>query len=226
MTERDTLPAGAARVAWAGESLVLLPERAVWWPDRSTVFVADLHLGKDSSFRARSIPVPVGTAAHDLVRLDAVRTATGATRLVVLGDFFHDFVGRSDELSRRLEAWRDRNGSLELVVIRGNHDAWAGDVPPQWGASVLDGPVREGPFVLVHAAGDEGAAPGFVLSGHVHPGVRLRGGGASVVLPCFRAGTGGAVLPAFGSFTGIHVVRPRRQDEVHVVADGSVLRVQ
>ncbi len=225
MTERDALPAGAARVSWAGESLVLLPERAVWWPKRSTVFAADLHLGKDSSFRARAIPIPVGTAEHDLDRLDGVLATTAATRLVVLGDFFHDAAGRSDALSRRLDAWRDRNARLDLVVIRGNHDAWAGDVPPGWGATVLDGPVRDGSFALVHDAADADGEVAFVLSGHVHPGVRLRGAGASVVLPCFHAGTGGAVLPAFGSFTGLHVVRPRRRDEIHVVADGSVVRV-
>lgn len=219
--------AGRAELEWAGERLVLLPERAVWWPAARTIFVADTHFGKDSAFRAASIPIPTGTTDHDLDRLDRVLRLAEADRLVVLGDFYHARSGRSDALSERLDAWRKHHEALDLVIVRGNHDLHAGDVPEAWSASVLDGPAADGPFLLAHDENDlTAAASGFALTGHVHPGVRLSGaGGTGLVLPCFRFGHRTAVLPAFGSFTGLHMVRPARRDQVYVVADGEVHRV-
>lgn len=224
--DRDPV-SGQVDLEWAGERLVLLPERAVWWPAARTVYVADTHFGKDSTFRAASIPIPTGTTDHDLDRLDRVLALADAQRLVVLGDFYHARSGRSDALTTRLDAWRTHHAALDLTIVRGNHDLHAGDVPADWGATVLDGPVTDGPFLLAHDETELATAPpGFALTGHVHPGVRLSGaGGTGLVLPCFRFGERTAVLPAFGSFTGLHVVRPARRDLVFVVADGAVHRV-
>ena len=47
------------------------------------------------------------------------------------------------------------------------------------------------------------AGYGYVLAGHLHPGVRLHGPGRqSVRLPCFAFGRNAALLPAFSEFTG------------------------
>ena len=42
------------------ERVVLLPCRALYWPRFNSVIVADLHFGKDSTFRRAGIPVPLG----------------------------------------------------------------------------------------------------------------------------------------------------------------------
>ncbi|HET7427286.1 MAG TPA: DEAD/DEAH box helicase, partial [Gemmatimonadales bacterium] len=52
----------------AGEDLVLLPERALFWPRTATLVVADLHWGKAATFRAAGIPIPTGTTGEDLAR--------------------------------------------------------------------------------------------------------------------------------------------------------------
>ena len=36
---------GALPITLAGEAVVLLPERALWWPRERALFVADVHLG-------------------------------------------------------------------------------------------------------------------------------------------------------------------------------------
>ena len=35
-----------AKIVWAGEELLLLPERLVWWKRERTLFMADPHFGK------------------------------------------------------------------------------------------------------------------------------------------------------------------------------------
>ena len=59
-------------VQWAGESLQLLPERALWGPAGRTLFVADLHIGKAATYRALGQPVPGGTTRENLARLDGL----------------------------------------------------------------------------------------------------------------------------------------------------------
>src|SRR5581483_12363457 len=46
------------RVGLQGESLLLLPERALLWERTGTLVVADAHLGKAAAFRAAAIPLP------------------------------------------------------------------------------------------------------------------------------------------------------------------------
>jgi metallophosphoesterase superfamily enzyme len=66
---------------------------------------------------------------------------------------------------------------------------------------------------------------GYALAGHIHPAVRLTSGEESLRLPCFWFGARYGVLPAFGAFTGTAEIRPRRGDQVYVVAEQEVLKV-
>ena len=43
----------------AGETVWLLPERALWWPAQRMLMVADAHFGKAATFRARGVPAGV-----------------------------------------------------------------------------------------------------------------------------------------------------------------------
>jgi metallophosphoesterase superfamily enzyme len=51
--------------------LLLLPEKAVFWPAQGMLIIADIHFGKAASFRAQGIPVPRGTTTENL--LDSTR---------------------------------------------------------------------------------------------------------------------------------------------------------
>jgi hypothetical protein len=55
--------------------------------------------------------------------------------------------------------------------------------------------------------------------------VRVGHGRHGLHLPCFHFGAAVGVLPAFGGFTGTHVVQPSPGDRVFVVADDLVREV-
>ncbi|MGE5095364.1 MAG: ligase-associated DNA damage response endonuclease PdeM [Betaproteobacteria bacterium] len=208
----------------AGEALVLLPERAAFWPSRKALFVADFHLGKAASFRRAGIPLPSGTTTENVERLDRAVERSGAREVVFLGDFLHSADGRAPRTFERFAAWRDSRAGLELTIVRGNHDRKAGDPPAAWRVRCIDAGEALGPFVLNHEPGASGA--GYALAGHIHPAVRLSGAGEkSVRLPCFWFGARYGVLPAFGAFTGTAEVLPRRGDQVFVIADHEVVKV-
>jgi DNA ligase-associated metallophosphoesterase len=208
----------------AGETLVLLPERAAWWPAMRTLFVADFHLGKAASFRRAGIPMPSGTTADNVDRLERCLAGRAAGRVVFLGDFLHSAEGRAERTLERFARWRAARAGLELVLVRGNHDDRAGDPPAEWGFSCVNPGAVLGPFALVHEPGPVRGR--YALAGHIHPAVKLsERGGQSVRLPCFWFGPRVGVLPSFGAFTGSALVRPRAGDQVYVVADDDVMRV-
>jgi DNA ligase-associated metallophosphoesterase len=188
------------------------------------VFVADVHLGKGATFRAGGVPVPRGGTATDLARLARIVAMTHAQRLVVLGDFLHAAAGRVDALDAAFGAWRREHAALAITLVRGNHDARAGDPAAAWGVDVVADPHAAAPFLLCH----EPCEPptGYALCGHVHPGVRLIGSGFdSARLPCFALGERRALLPAFGRFTGLAPIRPGAHERVIAIAGDSLFEL-
>lgn len=213
------------RVDLQGESLCLLPEKALLWERTATLIVADAHLGKAASFRAAAIPLPGGTTTETLSRMTAALERTDAKRLLLLGDFFHAKSGRASRTLAAISSWRDRHKDLEIVLVRGNHDQRAGDPPEEWGFACCDEPCIEPPFAFRHHPAEE---PGkYVLAGHIHPAVTLAGlARQREKLPCFLFGDRVGLLPAFGDFTGGATVRPRRGDRVFVVAGEEVVTIE
>jgi DNA ligase-associated metallophosphoesterase len=211
-----------ARVELRGQVLTLFAEKVAYWEGRRTLLVADAHWGKAATFRAAGIPVPRGTTTEGLRRLDAVLRRTGARRVVFLGDFLHAREGRAAATLEALREWREQHAATEMLLVRGNHDRQAGDPPAELGIACAEEPVSEPPFVLTHRPSATHA--GYVLCGHLHPGVDLVGPARQHErLPCFWFGATAAVLPAFGDFTGLWPVSPTPGDRVFVVAAGQVI---
>lgn len=208
----------------AGETLHLLAQKALYWPREKTLFIADAHFGKAAAFRAAAIPLPPGGTSNALARIDHCLRETGAARIVFLGDFLHSRDARAKETFARFADWRAENATLEIVLVRGNHDAHAGDPPPEWNIRVIDEGETIGPFCLAHHP--EPDLRGYVLAGHIHPSVRLSGpANDSMRLPCFWFGQYVCVLPAFGEFTGTCTVHPATGDRVFVVAEQRVIEI-
>lgn len=198
-------PAGAhPLVLPCGTALWLLPQRAVWWPAASMAFVADVHFGKAATFRRAGLPVPHGTTADNLERLDEVLAVTSAEHLVFLGDFLHARSGATEALWKQLQPWRRRHALSRMTLVRGNHDLHAGRLPQELDIAQVEEPWRPVHTAEVLACHHPQTAPGAtVLAGHLHPTVSLGGGARDVMrLPCFAYSPGQIVLPAFGAFTG------------------------
>ena len=48
----------------------LLPEKAIWWKEKNTLLISDVHLGKISHFRKEGIAIPTGAINENFIRLD------------------------------------------------------------------------------------------------------------------------------------------------------------
>lgn len=227
-------PAAAAATAAATEPgpaidlqgirVLLLPQHALHWPEAHMLFVADVHLGKAATFRARGLPVPAGGTADNLARLSGVLAATGARHLVVLGDFLHAAEAQTPALLARLAHWRAAHAGLELTLVRGNHDWHAGELPPALDIRVVDEPWQPRAAAPLACCHHPQQFPGqTVLAGHVHPAVRLRGRARDALrLPAFCHDPGLLLLPAFGDFTGSHTLAAAPGRRLYAVGAGRV----
>ena len=207
-------------VEFGGENLQLHSWGALYWERESLLLVSDLHLGKITHFRKYGAAVPPGALHRNFQRLDGLCLTFKPKRICFLGDLFHSHMNREWDL---FERWAGQCPSqLELVV--GNHDIISPLRFEALGVHCSESMLK-GPFLLTHHPLEEFA--GFNLSGHVHPAVRLKGQGKQQLrLPCFYLNGRQMILPAFGAFTGSHVMEPRPGDRIFALAEDQIIPLQ
>ncbi|WNG24257.1 ligase-associated DNA damage response endonuclease PdeM [Cystobacter fuscus] len=209
-------------VRLGGTDVELRPERALYWPEAGVLAVADLHWGKPESFHQHGIPLPTGVLEDDLARLSAALHATGARRVLLVGDLIHSRRGLTADVVERVAAWREGH-DVELVLVRGNHDRHLEALPPSWRMRLVESHLDEGPFRFAH---HPEPVPGrYVCAGHLHPTARLSTGADRLRLPCFHLGPQVGVLPAFSAFTGGLDMRAGEGERLFVIAEDTVVEL-
>jgi DNA ligase-associated metallophosphoesterase len=203
------------------ENLWLLPDKAIYWPQESTLFIADTHFGKVTHFRKAGLGVPDGAAHKNLLRFENLLSQLEPKRVLFLGDLFHSDLN-TEWLYFKESIRKFPTISFELVA--GNHDILHHLSYQNLNFSLHQQPINLGPFTLSHEPLKK--SEGYNLCGHLHPGLRLLGSGKqSLRLPCFYFGANQGILPAFGEFTGLYILKPKKTDQLFVVSGTEVMQV-
>ena len=74
-------------IHWQNEIFHLFPQKAIFWEEQKTLFVADPHFGKATVFRKAGIPITEKTTQDDLNKLSEIIRLSGSKRIIFLGDF-------------------------------------------------------------------------------------------------------------------------------------------
>lgn len=202
-------------------TLSLLHEKALWINDLNTLLIADLHFGKAAHFRKSGIPIPEPVHNLDLIRLHRLHEELRPIHTYFLGDLFHsDWNGQWNHLNQFLAQFAD----TQFHLVKGNHDVLSGDAYRQSVMLIHQEPVKIESLLLSHEPLMT-VNPGYLnICGHIHPGISLFGRARqSVTLPCFYLRDACLLLPAFGNFTGLARVKPRRDDKVWAIANEKIL---
>lgn len=186
---------GAYNLSLHGQTLSLLPQRAIFWREEKILIVADVHLGKAQTFQRAGLAVPGQVLQDDLDRLENLVRITVAQRLLVLGDFVHHRSGLTKFVCQQIERWC-RRLNVEVVVVLGNHDRPNRKLLANLPITLYEPAWFCGPFGFVHEAI---AGEYFYFVGHLHPVINFR---QSLRLPVFAFYRTHCVLPAFSLFTG------------------------
>ncbi len=220
---QQTVEDGELEINFNGHTMKLHPYKAIYWPQKKALFLSDVHLGKLNHFRKHGIGIPAVGEVDNLRRLQELILIYDPADIYILGDLFHS--SRNDSW-HELKVFIETFQTVRFHLIAGNHDILRRPSYFQLGFSrVCDHFNLEGMY-LIHN-GDESKDDEWSLSGHIHPGVMLRGVGKQrLKMPCFWLRDKKMVLPAFGIFTGLYVVNIKRADRVFVVSEKTVFEVE
>lgn len=170
-------------------------------------------------FRNAGIAIPGGLAEADLIALDKIIRQYDIDEIFILGDLFHS--GLNYDI-RLFDAWREVHHAVDLTLVKGNHDIMSDQVYTNFDIKLFSKYFLWNRFLFTHKPFDPNVVLNgcdYIFSGHVHPGVRLEGRGKqSVSLPCFHFIEKQCILPAFGEFTGKHIIKPNGKDMIFVIA--------
>jgi len=208
-----------------GQDLLLLPQKAIYWKQEKAVIAADVHLGKVGHFRKAGIAVPRDMEQNDLAVLSDLVDEHKPEKIIFLGDFFHSDINADWDW---FILWRSQFPKLEVILIRGNHDIIDDSYYHNLNIRLHDKLLMPPFLMLHHPLSEENieGAEGYSFCGHIHPGVRLVGKGRQqITLPCFAFGTGQAILPSFGKFTGRVAIRNNKTDRIFAVAQDKVIAI-
>ena len=180
-----------------GAALEALGSGALYWPAHGLLVVSDLHLGKCARLSAGGgAALPPYDARETLTRLATDLDATGATRVICLGDSF-DTAEIGTVLPEDERAWITRlQAGREWTWVEGNHDPG----PVGLGGTHLR-EARHGALHFRHIAQAD-AHGGGEVSGHYHPKARIALRGRTLSRPCFLVDSRRLVMPAYGAYTG------------------------
>lgn len=209
------------------ETFWLSPERSIYWEEERALIVSDLHFGKTGHFRKAGIAVPQHVYKEDLQRLFHQVQYFRPSRLIVVGDLFHSNANKEFDWFNK---WRQDHDSLKIHLIKGNHDILKNEWYDEAGitASAKELTIRN--FSFIHdpeQAINCNTESHYCFSGHVHPGVIVKGLGKQALrFPCFYFEEKLAVLPAFSRFTGLALIEPKANSAVFMIVENKVVQLQ
>ena len=199
---------------------ILHPSGAVFWEEKKTLLLADVHLGKVAHFRKNGIAVPRKAEGVFYQKITALLLEFTIDRILFLGDLFHSFQNNEWLL---FTAWVKKQ-AVSMILVEGNHDVIPAAQFEQIGLQVVDHLMEEN-FYFSHFPIEKKTH--FVFCGHVHPGVTLKGNGLQKMkMPCFFQSSQQMILPAFGAFTGLYILSPKTGDQVYVTTGKEVMEIE
>jgi uncharacterized protein len=208
-----------------GNHFWLSSQRCIFWEEQNTLIVCDLHIGKTGHFRKNGIAVSQRVYTEDLQRLLACILFFKVSKLIVVGDLSHSRSNKELELFKK---WRNDFPSLKVHLVKGNHDILHEGWYKESHITVHHDKYCIDDFCFCHdvclAEQEKGK---YIFSGHMHPGVKIRGmAKQSLSFPCFYFTETYCVLPAFSKFTGLALIRPNNGESVFAIVENDIMKLK
>lgn len=202
-----------------GQTFILHPTGSVFWKEKSMLLISDVHLGKIAHFRRHGVAVPQHSALKNFEQLDKAVAYFNPRSIVFLGDLFHSKMNSEWDL---FAEWILKTDA-KIILVVGNHDVINPIHFEDLQVTVCH-ELQIQDFLLTHHPEERDGF--FNFSGHLHPGIELRGmGRQSLKLPCFFQKPNQMILPAFGQFTGKYFLIPTEHDCVYAITKEEVVLI-
>ncbi|WBL44471.1 ligase-associated DNA damage response endonuclease PdeM [Algoriphagus halophytocola] len=210
-------------ISFAGLQLTFLAEKALWCAELGAMFIADVHFGKAAHFRKSGIPIPEPIHDQDLLQLEKLITTFQPVDFYILGDLFHS---DWNDQWQKLNDFLERFPQTTFHLIKGNHDILPHSFYRQSIFQIHDKPLLIHELLLSHEPLEQVPEEKLNICGHIHPGFRIRGKAKqNLFLACFYYKKRQLILPAFGHFTGLAMVKASGDDRIFGISGKKVIQI-
>jgi hypothetical protein len=191
-----------------GEVEILEPYPAVYIPSVDSIVIAELHLGYEEAMVEQGLFLPKVQLKKEQEMLEKILEKRGARRIIVNGDFKHEFSRGSYREYKEVAEMLDFLGRRfqEVKLVKGNHDNFLIYPARRYGAELFE-EYEVGDYYFLHGhrvpLNFESVEAGNIVIAHEHPAVAFHDEiGVKERLPCFLFGRTRderniLVLPAF-----------------------------
>lgn len=168
---------------------------ALYVPAYDTLLVADLHLEKGSSRAHQGRLLPPYDTRAGLLALRAAMAKWAPSRVMLLGDSFHDAAGPDRMAPDDRGLLEQLAAAADLTWLSGNHDPCL----PEYLPGSRSSEIALGGITLRH---EPGVGAVNEIAGHLHPVAAIKRRGRRLRTKCFVISLTRIILPAFGAYTG------------------------
>ncbi|MEM0449710.1 MAG: metallophosphoesterase [Methanomassiliicoccales archaeon] len=164
--------------------LIITNQRCAFIKKQAILVIGDLHVGYESVMEDSGFHLPHFQTQYMYESLEKLIEIYDPKIFLIVGDVKHEFSKNLsqewDEVKKLFSIMLEKG---EVIVVRGNHDNYLGNIASKLNISIVDEYFKDG-FYFVHGHNYTKNRP--LIIGHEHPSVRLFDEvGAFIKLPCF-----------------------------------------
>ena len=203
-------------------NFLLYNTRCIFWQEKKTLILSDIHLGKAGHFRKNGIAIPQTVFKADMHKFVSQIQYNKPSSIIIVGDMFHSQENKEHDFFLK---WRNDFPNLEIHLVKGNHDILKDNAYSKANIVSHKKNLSIDGFSFTHDINECTDNEDYCFSGHIHPGIYINGTARqSLKVPCFYFTKDFAVLPAFGNFTGVSPVKPDQGDTIFAITGDSIIR--
>lgn len=182
----------------------LSARKTIFWSNKNTLLVSDLHLGKDNSEI---------NFLEKLIEFENAVNEFNPKRLLILGDLI-DAKCKLDLNPLKILFSKLK---IEVILVLGNHDVFPIQKYLDLRISNVINEFKEDMFIFTHRPTVKNIKLNF--HGHLHPAVKLKNGSK---FACFYINNSYFCLPAFGGITGKHSITANTKTRIYIIEDNII----
>ena len=183
-------------VFFANQNFSIFPNGELYWQNKKTLIISDLHFEKGSFFSETRQFIPPFDTIETLRQLSKFIDDHPVEMIIFLGDLVHDKFAFQRMALEAKELFFEILKNINCTLTVGNHDdtSFLKDI----GLNLTENIMIDDICFSHHPRIDKK----FSVFGHYHPKVRLKINSRGIWTPCFIANKEKLLMPSYGYFTG------------------------
>ena len=183
-------------VFFADKKFSIFSNGELYWQNKKTLIISDLHFEKGSFFSEANQYIPPFDTIETLRQLSNFINNHPVEKIIFLGDLIHDKLAFKRMTEKSKELFFKMLENIDCTLTIGNHDniSFLKDI----GLILTDEVVIDGICFSHYPSIDQR----FSVFGHYHPKVKLIINNRGIWVACFVLNKKRILMPSYGYYTG------------------------